>query len=530
MRKEYQLDDGSAILLQIIPTFLSLAVMSLAPFYAQKSLKIYRAVQAYGSQPLGWQDYSEYENRSFWRKHQFTLSYMISQIVNAIVIHPSNTEHLDRDWSTFCAFRNSIPFVLLTLAIYVGLLQFFSQFIFEEMRVTGIPHNESNENGEYSYITSAFSYVDRQKTYMYLRISCAFSAFGLTYLCTFLRKDSDTNVIAIALSSMIHAYNVLGNNFVFFGKASLRLHMRRIVVLIIVTTVLLSLLVGVLWAFFSSMAFFFKSEKSAEKNTAAQEEDIASSNVVMMQMVCFFQVFLWPIPLFFSARLLTLAYRYDASKQGLTSLTDHAKRQAISESRQMTLPAKPIKNARHNLDCLGRTPVDVNTKALRIKDAVEYTLFGISQPFPIFSIALKAVVGFHLLFVLFTCLFIPPDFNIPFFDRSRDQLSCWDSHFISVNITGIASYFALLAAIPAAAASNAARKGQSVRSGLRDLWQYEEDWNVSYGDNPPSSSQMETGDQNTCENNDDEDDAEAEVKQLLVREKKDSGHQAQLPA
>lgn len=479
--KRYELDDGNARFMQMIPVFISLGVMALTPLYAEKSLKIYRALQVYRSQPLGERDYSEYENKNFFKKYFVPISILFTQLLNAIIILPSNTENLEKDWPIFSRFRDSIPFVFIGLAAYFGLVNVCIPLLFEEVRVTGHPIDEKNKNSYTQFSTSSFSYIDRQKSYNSLRIKCATAAVLLTGFSVLTRKDGNLIVLLIALSSTFLSFRALGNTFGIFEKISFRLHIRRMIMTLMITVAILLICAGIVFGIVLTMIYFFSTGQPAIQKTPEQKAAAAPSEVVLTQIICLIQVFIWPSCLFFPARLLTFAYRYDASKQGLTFISDYARMQAVSESKQMTIPAKPITSAKHHLDCLGRTPVDINTKALQIKDAIGYRLsWNISASFPVFDIAFKIILGLHLSFIVFETSLIQPDFNIAFFARTGNQISYWYNHFIAINIMAIVSYFALLVVIPTSAAFTAKRNRNSHLSGLRALWQYEEDWNINH--------------------------------------------------
>lgn len=483
----YELEDENARFLQMIPVFISMAVMALSPFYAEKSLKIYRAIQAYKFQPIGERDYSEFEKKSFWKKYFTPISFIIFWTLNAIISLPSNTENLEKDWPTFSRFRNSIPFVLIVLATYFGFINILKPLIYEEVRVTGYPINEASKDSYAQFDTSIFSYADRKKSYDSLRIKSAIAAILLTVSSTFLRKDGNFVVLLITISSTLFVFRFLGNTFGLFEKVSLRLHFRRMMITLLILAAVLVIFAGIVFGLYFTMLFFFSTDEPIEEKTPEQKAAMAVSNVAEIQTICLIQVCFWSLFLFFPARLLNFAYRYDASKQGLTSISESTKLKAISESKQMTIPAKPIKDANHNLDCLGRTPININTQALQMKDAIEYKhSWNVSSSFPIFSTALKVILGLHLAFILIVTTFVRSDFNVPFFARTGDQVSFWLGHFLTINIMPIVSYFALLIIIPAAAAFSAKRNGQSIQSGLQQLWRFEEDWSIMYENNPMS--------------------------------------------
>lgn len=456
--------------LQTLPIFFGLCLTLCMPIVARKSLIAWRAVQVYDSQQPPKKGFTGERKKKRWEFY-FTIFCCIAPSLIQLIAFIPIENHVK--FPIYTTIRRNVPFAIL--AVFLSMFSFnsLSPLILPIKRVGRDLDLKVDKKTKEKKVTHPIITLNSTKPEKNMaRFVLLFSIVVPILIAHYFANSSGSTLIVVVMASASSASLI--SSLVLpmpIGKvASLRQHVKFFTLVIICALLFSIAFVAIIFAGVYVYLYFVPPSTSSNQNSNKNDE---FGDMIMSQVFCLSYTAMWPLHMAFPAFLMNLAYRFDVSRAGFTQVTDEQKKEAIRESREVAKHCRGLKHPDHNYDNVGRTPIVLDAVALRLPQEIQ------TCDLPIFSATMTAMIFAQIASLLVTWLCLPSSFNVPYFVRSEEAAKVFPIPF-TVNFGVFVGYLIIVPAMLFSAAYQAKRRGETIGSGLRAIWTYEETWGVDY--------------------------------------------------
>lgn len=455
-----------------MPILLGLGLTAILPLAARRSLHLWRAVQVYDMQrPVHVQQNETKKVNRLVNGAKKLLTLL--PIALEVLLFASVGTGWDTRWPVLGAIRHAIPFGFLSVITFVALVRLYSLNLLPGACVKRPADGKSKKAG---FVTFTPQKLSGLATTFIVGSTCVL-------VWTAVHIGSTAVVILAALCGAAFGSAILVQPiFIIRKRTSLRTHVVMLFAFFLGVIAISALITGIAFAvemWWPSVSKTFSSASEASSNQDAATTSLPlERDLPCTQLLVILYTWIWTFSLIFPAGVVTLAYRFDASRLGWTEVTEEQAQGALDASRTLAkqgVSASSLTTKSQVLhDDMGRLPILVDAQALTLP---ELKLSERKRTFVTFRSTFVALLVVQVLGLMDNRSGLKPEST--FFPMTNAEIPDYD-HVLVMNCWPWIAYPITLITMLSVATFGARDVGQSPGAAFRRVWEYNETWGVDY--------------------------------------------------